>query len=255
LKPKAEAVAQTRWPETEIQRLKSELEATNQILKAFSYSVSHDLRAPLRHIAGYVYILQSSASPMLDQTARKHLRTVAQSAERLDQMLEALLDWFRAGSAPMEWRSVSISGLAEDARRKLHHEIKDRPIDWRLGDLPDAWGDPARLHEVVGNLLSNAIKFTRDRSKPRIEMGTISGEGETIYFVRDNGVGFDMDRAGQLFGVFQRLHAAGEYEGVGVGLAKVRLLVNQLGGRTWAEAKKGAGATFYFSIPDPSEGA
>jgi light-regulated signal transduction histidine kinase (bacteriophytochrome) len=254
VKPKVEAAAPTHWPETEIQRLNSELKATQEILRAFSHSISHDLRAPLRHIVGYVDILQSSAGPTLDPISRQHLDHVAQSARRMDRMFDAVLDWFRAGAAPMDRQPVNLAELVTEARQRLTEETPDRPMDWRIGDLPEAWGDPRMLREIIGSLLSNAIKFTRHRNRPRIEIGAKAGDGETIYFIRDNGIGFDMDRAGQLFGMFQRLHPAGEPEGLGTGLAKVRLLVNQHGGRTWAEAKRGQGATFYFSLPAGDDG-
>jgi len=255
LKPKTEALTQTRRAETEIQRLNSQLEAANQDLNAFRYSVSHDLRAPLRHIVGYADILQSTATRTLDQTGQRHLQAIAEAARQMGQMFDALSDLFRLGAAQIHLQRVSLTELVKDAQRELLHEIKGRTIDWHVGDLPEVWGDPAMLEEVIDQLLSNAVKFTRVRNKARIEIGAKQDRNETIYFVRDNGIGFDVDCAGRLFGMFQRLHPASEYEGVGAGLAKVRLLVKQHGGRTWAEARSGKGATFYFSIPNQPEDA
>lgn len=235
--------------EAEIQRLNSELEAANQNLEAFNYSVSHDLRAPLRHILGYLDILQTAASQKLDETNRKHLQSIAQSATQMGQMLDALLAFSRTGRAELRLERVSLTAVVEDARRELRSEIKGREIDWHVGDLPEVQGDPLMLRQAIANLLSNSIKFTRLRPKPKIEIGAKNGGSETILFVRDNGVGFDMNYADKLFGVFQRFHPASKFEGAGIGLANVRRIIHRHGGRTWAEGKVDGGATFYFSIP------
>jgi len=248
-------VPRAQLAEIEIRRLNSELEAANQNLAAFTYSVAHDLRAPLRHIGGYVDILQSTVSQTLDQTGRKHLQTIAQSVARMGQMFDALLDFTRAGAAEMHFQQVSLASLVKDAQRDLFNETQGRVISWKIGDLPKVRGDPEMLREVIVNLLSNAVKFTRARRNAKIEIGVKNSSRETICFVRDNGVGFDMNCAAKLFGLFQRLHPASEFEGVGIGLAKVRRLVQRHGGETWAKSKLGQGATFYLSVPNPAEGA
>ena len=234
----------------------AELAAAHQDLESFSYSISHDFRAPLRHIRGYVEILQAAAGPTLDKISREHLQTIAESAAQMDQMMDGLLELFRLGRTEMSSQPVSLSAIVKEARQELRSEITGRTIDWKIGVLRDVRGDPVMLRKVMVNLISNAIKFTRTRSPATIEIGADSAGRETILFVRDNGVGFDMKCAARLFGVFQRFHGAREFSGVGVGLAQVRRIIQRHGGLTWAEAKPGGGATFYFSIPDlPEEDA
>ena len=236
-------------------KLKQKLDAANQELRAFSYSVSHDLRAPLRHIQGYVDILQTAASQTLDETSRQHLQTIAQSATQMGQMIDALLDFSRLGGAEMRSQRVSLAALVKEVRGELCGQSKGRKVDWQIGDLPEVRGDALMLRRAIVNLLSNAIKYTRTRPKAKIAIGAKNGGSETIFFVRDNGVGFDMNYADKLFGVFQRFHRSGEFEGTGIGLAHVRRIIHRHGGRTWAEGKAEGGATFYFSIPKPPEGA
>jgi len=262
----AHDLTREKQAEEEIQRLNSQLEsrvlertaqlkAVNQELEAFSYSVSHDLRAPLRHIVGYVDILQTVASQTLDETSRQHLQTIARSAAQMGQMIDALLEFSRMDRAEMRFKRVSLGALVEDARRELRSEIKGRHIDWRIGDLPEVQGDPVMLRQAIVNLVSNAIKYTRTRPEAKIEIGARKDARETIFFVHDNGVGFNMNYADKLFGVFQRLHRSSEFEGTGVGLAIVRRIIHQHGGRTWAEGKADGGATLYFSIPKPPKEA
>lgn len=255
MKTGTDAVTRENQAEAEIRRLNSELEAANQNLEAFSYSVSHDLRAPLRHIVGYVDILQTAAGQSLDATNRQHLQTIAQSAAQMGQMIDALLGFSRMGRAEMRFQQVSLDALVKDARRELRSEIKGRDIDWQIDDLPDVQGDPVMLRQAIVHLLSNAIKFTRTRTRTKLEIGAQNGGADTILFVRDNDVGFDMNCAGKLFGMFQRFHPAGKFEGTGIGLANVRRIIHRHGGRTWAEGKANGGATFYFSIPRPPEEA
>lgn len=250
--------------EAETQRLNSQLEscvkegtaqleAARQELQVFSYSISHDFRAPLRHILGYVEIVQSEAGDALDETSRQHLQTIAQAAAQMGQMIDALLEYSQMGRAEMCCQRVSLAMLVEEARRELHPEIAGREIDWQIGDLPDVYGDPRMLRQALVHLLSNAVKFTSARSQARIEIEAKNVGHETIVSVRDNGVGLDVPRAGKLFGLFQRFHWAGEFAGAGVGLAKFRRIIHQHGGRAWAEGTVEGGATFYFAIPKPLE--
>jgi PAS domain S-box-containing protein len=229
----------------------SELQAANQELEAFSYSVSHDLRAPLRHISGYVEILQMETEASGNEELRQHLETIATSARQMGNLIDALLAFSRMGRAEMHQENVDVEQLIDDARRELNNDIKDRAIEWQIGSLPKVRGDRIMLRQVIVNLLSNALKYSRDRKPARIEIGTRSEEDKTIFYIRDNGVGFDMQYAQKLFGVFQRLHHANEFEGTGIGLANVRRIIHRHGGRVWAEGRTGEGATFFFSLLKP----
>ena len=232
----------------------AELQAANRELEAFSYSVSHDLRAPLLHIGGYADILQSEAADKLDETSRKHLEAITEGARQMSRLIDALLDFSRMGRTEMQQDKVLISRLVEEARRELRGEIAGRKIEWTIGELPEARGDPVMLRQVFVNLISNALKYTRGRQPAKIEIGAQTGENETVYFIRDNGVGFDMQYAGKLFGVFQRLHSAREFAGTGIGLANAQRIVQRHGGRIWAEGAVDQGATFYFSLPSQTSG-
>jgi light-regulated signal transduction histidine kinase (bacteriophytochrome) len=199
-----------------------------------------------------VEILQSEATGKLDESSRQHLQTVADSATNLGHLIDALLDFSRMGRTEMHEQLVSLAALVEEARHELRHDLKDRDIEWRIAELPEAQGDPFLLRQVFVNLLSNAIKYTRTRHQAKIEIGATVTEQEIVVFIRDNGVGFDMQYGDKLFGVFQRLHTAREFDGTGIGLANVRRIIHRHGGRTWAEGKVGSGATFYFSLPHPA---
>jgi PAS domain S-box-containing protein len=232
----------------------AQLQAANQELEAFSYSVSHDLRAPLRHIAGYIEILQTEATAVLTANARQHLQTIADAAKHMGDLIDALLAFSRMGRAEMQQDRVSLKSVVEAAQDQLRQDIEGRAIDWHIGPLPEVRGDPFMLRQVMINLLSNALKYTRPCKKARIEIGAEVSEREVIVHVRDNGVGFDMKYADKLFGVFQRLHRAGEFEGTGIGLANVRRIIQRHGGRTWAEGTVDGGANFYFSVPARPKG-
>lgn len=238
--------------EQRVQERTAELEATNKELEAFSYSVSHDLRAPLRHIEGFVEILTATGAKNLDEASRKYLDTIAGSARQMDRLIDDLLAFSRTGRTELKRIRIDLAVLVQAAIQDLQPEIRQRKIEWVLCELPAVQADPALLRQVMFNLVSNALKYSRTRKVARIEIGCTSNRTENIIFVRDNGVGFDMRYVHKLFGVFQRLHRAADFEGTGVGLANVRRIVHRHGGRTWAEGKLNKGATFYFSLPKTS---
>jgi len=227
-----------------------QLAAVNKELEAFSYSVSHDLRAPLRHIAGFTELLQRSPGPDLDATRTRYLRVIAESAVKMGELIDALLVFSRMGRAEMLHTSVDLNTVVRQAQRETMQADPARPVSWVIEPLPTVPGDPGMLQLAFTNLLSNALKYSRGRDDARIEIGSGNGSGvEAVVFVKDNGAGFDMKYASQLFGVFQRLHRVEEFEGTGIGLANVKRIVTRHGGRVWAEAELGKGATFYVALP------
>jgi signal transduction histidine kinase len=225
-----------------------QLEASNAELEAFSYSVSHDLRAPLRHIEGFTDLLRRDG--VAPEQARHHLQRISEAAIRMGRLIDDLLTFSRMGRAELRRVPLRLDRLMEDVRNDLAPETAGRDIVWRLNSLPEVLADPDLLRLVIHNLLSNAVKYTRGRQPAVIEVGTLNGAAnEAVIYIKDNGVGFDMQYVDKLFGVFQRLHHADEFEGVGIGLANVRRIINRHGGRTWAEGQPNAGATFFFSLP------
>ena len=235
--------------EARVRERTEELHASNSELEAFSYSVSHDLRAPLRHITGFATLLHQHAGASLDDQGRRYLTTITDAAARMATLIDDLLAFSRMGRANVSKRRVELSQLVREARDEVSADVNGRRIAWEIHDLPPVDADPSLLRPVLVNLLSNAVKYTGTRNEARIEVGTESRAGELVVFVRDNGVGFDMAYAHKLFGVFQRLHRADEFSGTGIGLANVRRIIQRHGGRTWAEGALDAGATFYFSLP------
>jgi light-regulated signal transduction histidine kinase (bacteriophytochrome) len=225
------------------------LEAANKELEAFSYSVSHDLRAPLRHISGFVDLLSKHGSAGDDPKAARYLKFISGSAQQMGNLVDDLLSFSRMGRAEMRFTEISLQQLAGEIKDELAASYRGRSIDWDINSLPEVQADPAMMRQVVLNLFSNAVKYTGTRAAAKIEVGPLPSEAEHIVFVRDNGVGFDMKYSDKLFGVFQRLHHADEFEGTGIGLANVRRVIHRHGGRTWAEAVPDRGATFYFAIP------
>ena len=226
----------------------AQLEAANKELEAFSYSVSHDLRAPVRHIDGFVKLLERELPPPTEKTAH-YLRTIAASSQRMAALIDDLLALSRTGRAPLDMRTVQLRPLVDEVIVDLKPDFARRNIDWRIAPLPAVRGDPSLLRVVLQNLLDNAVKYTKRQRTAVVDIGTLQlADGETAVYVRDNGVGFDMRYADRLFGVFQRLHRADEFEGSGIGLATARRVVHRHGGRIWAEGEPGRGACFYFTV-------
>jgi PAS domain S-box-containing protein len=231
-----------------VRRRTAELEATNKDLEAFTYSVSHDLRGPLRHIDGFSKLLFEEYSADLPEEARRHLSRIRDGTRRMGMMVDDLLNLTRVGRKELSMQLTGLSSLLEEAIGDLQPEMAGREIEWRIGKLPFVECDPALLRQVFANLLSNALKFTRPRERAVIEVGETTQDGRTVIFVRDNGVGFSMKYVDKLFGVFQRLHRPEDFEGTGIGLATVQRIVHKHGGRVWAEGKLNKGATFYFTL-------
>jgi PAS domain S-box-containing protein len=228
----------------------TELEAANKELDAFAYSVSHDLKAPLRHIGGYLELLEKKAEKTLDDKSRHYMNAISDAAKKMGLLINDLLSFSRMGRKAMSFKQVDLGNLVRGIIRELSPDAAGRDIAWRIGDLPAVFGDSAMLQMVLTNLIANALKFTRPRQQAEIEIGSIPGQGaETVIFVRDNGVGFDMNYVDKLFGVFQRLHHADEFEGTGIGLANVRRIIARHGGRTWAQGQLDGGAVFYIALP------
>ncbi len=258
-----EEVEHRKHAEEEARRLNASLseraralEAANRELEAFSYSVSHDLRAPLRGIDGFSRILTDEYAAQLPEPAQHYLQVIRTSARHMDQLINDLLALSRFGRQQLAVRETDPAAIINQVIEELSTEQTGRQVQFIVGDpgsdapdrLPFCQADPALLRQVYFNLLANALKFTRQRPVARIEVGAVQKEGKTTYYVRDNGVGFDMKYAGKLFGVFQRLHRSEEYEGTGVGLAIVQRIIHRHGGQIWAEAAPDQGATFYFTL-------
>jgi PAS domain S-box-containing protein len=232
-----------------------QLEAANKELEAFAYSVSHDLRAPLRHIDGFIEMLQKRVKTTLDDKGQHYMEVIADSAKQMGTLIDDLLSFSRMGRNEMFKSQVDLGELVEDVIREFKPETEGRDIQWKISPLPLINGDRAMLRVVLVNLIFNALKFTRSRQRAEIEIGIMTDKkDEIIVFIRDNGVGFDMNYADKLFGVFQRLHRQEDFEGTGIGLANVRRIINRHGGRTWADGQVDHGATFYFSLPHSVQG-
>lgn len=252
-------VTERKQAEEQVQRLNEELEqrviqrtfqleAANKELEAFTYSVSHDLRAPLRHISGFSRILAEEFSPHLPPDAQHHVQRIQEGTRRMGQLVDDLLNLGRVGRKELSLQVAGLRSIADDVIQGLKPDVGDRQVEWKIGDLPYVECDPALLQQVFQNLLSNALKFTGPRSHAVIEIGQEQRDGKAVVYVRDNGVGFSMKYADKLFGVFQRLHRAEDFEGTGVGLATVQRIIEKHGGRVWAEAELDKGASFYFTL-------
>jgi light-regulated signal transduction histidine kinase (bacteriophytochrome) len=234
--------------ETQLIRRAEELQTANHELEAFSYSVSHDLRAPLRAMDGFTRILLAEEGQTLSPEGIRYLGLVQENAGYMGHLVDGLLTFSRLGRQAVSRTAVATDEVVRLALDELHAEQEGRHVEVIKGDLPACEGDPGLLRQVWVNLLSNAFKFTRDREEARIELGCQMADGVPVYFVKDNGIGFDMRYAHKLFGVFQRLHRQEDYAGTGVGMAIVQRIVHRHGGRVWAEGKEGQGAAFYFTL-------
>jgi PAS domain S-box-containing protein len=254
----------------------AQLEAANDELQAFSYSVSHDLRAPLRHVMGFVNLLQEQSGAALPEKSQRTLRLIAQAAKHMGELIDDLLDFARIGRVALQKREVALDGLVREIQAEFAADLPERKIVWQIPPLPVVAADRALLRQVLFNLIANAVKFTSQRAEARIEIGVMENWSEgvvastqnpntpalqhsntPVFFIRDNGAGFDPRYADKLFGVFQRLHSREEFEGTGIGLANVQRIIHRHGGQVWAEGAVNSGATFYFSLPrgsgDPNE--
>ena len=242
-----------RGLERRVAQRTAELEAANHELESFSYSVSHDLQAPLRHIGAYTAMLLHEMEAQLSPNAMRYLEAITAASGRMGQLIENLLRFSRAGRAEMRKGEVDLNALVQTCIHELAMATHGRDVAWKVAPLPAATGDYAMLSQVFANLLGNAAKYTTPRENAVIEIGSAGEDnGQVVLFVRDNGVGFDMQYADKLFEVFQRLHRADEFEGSGIGLTSVHRIIARHGGRIWAEGKPGEGATFYFTL-GPSE--
>jgi light-regulated signal transduction histidine kinase (bacteriophytochrome) len=239
-----------RSAQEELAKRAAELEAANKELEAFTYSVSHDLRAPLRHVLGYAELLQKQSFSILDDKARRYMAMILEASKRMGSLIDDLLGFSRIGRAEARKTTVNLDQLVREVIVELGQDTKDRNIAWTIGALPVCYGDRSMLKLVLANLLSNAVKFTRTRAPAKIEIGCAAGKDNQVeVFVTDNGAGFEMQYVNKLFGVFQRLHRAEEFEGTGIGLATVQRIIHRHGGTVRAEGAVDQGATFYFSLP------
>ncbi|MES2697559.1 MAG: PAS domain S-box protein [Verrucomicrobiota bacterium] len=255
----ARDVTEARASDDRIHRLNTDLgqrarqlEAANQELESFSYSVSHDLRAPLRHVDGFASLLSKRIGPEADKEAQRYVTTISRAAKQMGTLIDDLLAFSRVGRTPLRLEPIDHNALVADVLENGHYRSGERQIVWEIGALPPVRADRALLRQVWVNLIENAVKYSGKSPAPRIAIGggpNPEDASEAIFFVRDNGVGFDMAYADKLFGVFQRLHGPTEFEGTGIGLANVRRIVARHNGRTWAEGRVDEGAVFYFSIP------
>lgn len=234
-----------------LERRTSELSETNIELESFAYSVAHDLRAPLRHIAGYSGVLTQDYGPHIDAEGQRCIEKIAESAQRMGRLVDDLLSLSKIGLQELSLEITPLDSLLRQGLKEIEPECSGREIEWRIGNLFSTECDPGLMTQVFVNLLSNAVKYTGKRVHAVIEVGQMMQDGQRVVFVRDNGAGFEMQYVSKLFGVFQRLHKARDFAGTGVGLAIVQRIVRKHGGRIWAEAMPDKGATFFFALGSP----
>jgi signal transduction histidine kinase len=238
-----------RQARDELEKRSADLAASNKELEAFAYSVSHDLRAPLRHMSGFSELLQKNSAQVLDDKSKRYIGVILESAKKMGVLIDDLLSFSRIGRAETNKTTVNLGQLVEEALAEVRRDVGDREMVWQIDRLPAAYGDRAMLRLALVNLIANAVKFTRTRTPAEIQVGQLPGsDDQVVIFVRDNGVGFDMKYAGKLFGVFQRLHSGETFEGTGIGLATVQRIAHRHAGKAWAEGAVDQGATFYLSI-------
>jgi two-component system sensor histidine kinase/response regulator len=252
LKAKVSVFVDLQRKTEEIKERQEQVEHANRELEAFSFSVSHDLRTPLRSIEGFIDLLLHCDSSRADETSTRYLKAMQQSAKEMSSLIDDLLESSRMSRAAVSLSRVNLDQLVRETIVDLNQDLAGRLVEWKIDALPEVVADRTMLHRVLVNYLTNALKYTRKRERAEIRIGSIPDEKETIIFVRDNGVGFDMKSVERLFRVFQRLHRIEDFEGTGIGLASARRIIQRFGGRTWAEGKVNQGATFYFSLPNRS---
>jgi light-regulated signal transduction histidine kinase (bacteriophytochrome) len=243
------AEEELRKRNAELIKRTAQLEAVNKELETFSYSVSHDLRAPARRISSFLSLMIAKHGTGLDSEAREYLDRVSTSAKEMTALIDSLLAFSQMGRVEMREARFDLNELISEVIEEMSEDFRDRNIDWNIHPMPTVRGDPALLKQVWVNLTSNAVKYTRPRNPARIEMGWSEKDSAQEFYVKDNGVGFDMEHAQKLFGAFQRMHSANEFEGSGIGLANVQQIVGRHGGRVRAESRPGEGAVFYFTLP------
>ncbi len=235
--------------EAKVKKRTAELEASNKELESFSYSVSHDLRAPLRHINGYVDLLNEKFKTELPEKAQHYLNVISKASKQMGVLIDELLLYSRTGRQELNRSDVNVNELINDILEKFHFELQTRKVEWDIVLMPNIYADYILLKQVWGNLIDNALKYSRNNEITRISIGYHEDTEKYTFFIKDNGVGFNMKYAGKLFGVFQRLHSQTEFEGTGIGLATVQRIIHKHNGKVWCEAELDQGAQFYFTIP------
>lgn len=242
-------IAERKRTEAELKKRKEELEHTNNELESFSYSISHDLRSPLRAIDGYARMILKRRGDQIDEETQNQFNLIRENARNMSNLIDDLLAFSRFGRQGMTFSLIDMESLLSEVWDEIQKADPEQSIGLKMERLPPAMGDPALIKQVLRNILGNAVRFTKNRERALIEVGSSENPNEIVYFIKDNGIGFDMSYYDKLFGVFQRLHSSDDYEGTGIGLSIVQRIIQRHGGRVWAESKVNEGAAFYFSLP------